>query len=433
LKKVLVIDDSAVWQTFLKNLLEINGHTVEVAKDGLDGINRFFTFLPDVVIVDYVMPKLNGVHFTRFVRSFSVFKNVGILMLTGAEETINPFWAKRSGANAFLKKTLPQSDIEREILNFVEKPFSMEWSRELYKLHIEPYGELVDILEESLKESTVVREILQLTSLAYDESLVMKKLYELFSELFEFKNLYIGTICYSEMRLYGFSSGDETRLANSEIILRTLKEAGLNTRFELVETNYTSNRQEIDSHVIELVFKDENLIGFILVEKPKIIEMVHHILTLANYPLTNLLQLLNQYHLLKTLKDVDKQTGTYTLPIIISKILNAIDFAKRNEMPLTFLRIKIKGIRNSSAHYSNQLETLFKLLADTLKTLSPDMVGRINTSEFISVLLGKEKEHVEELLESISRLSQEFSSLGLELLISVSEWNGETVGQILSE
>ncbi|SHN68931.1 response regulator [Fervidobacterium gondwanense] len=433
MKKVLVIDDFAVWQTFLKNLLEINGHTVEVAKDGLDGINRFFTFLPDVVIVDYVMPKLNGVHFTRFVRSFSVFKNVGILMLTGAEETINPFWAKRSGANAFLKKTLPQSDIEREILNFVEKPFSMEWSRELYKLHIEPYGELVDILEESLKESTVVREILQLTSLAYDESLVMKKLYELFSELFEFKNLYIGTICYSEMRLYGFSSGDETRLANSEIILRTLKEAGLNTRFELVETNYTSNRQEIDSHVIELVFKDENLIGFILVEKPKIIEMVHHILTLANYPLTNLLQLLNQYHLLKTLKDVDKQTGTYTLPIIISKILNAIDFAKRNEMPLTFLRIKIKGIRNSSAHYSNQLETLFKLLADTLKTLSPDMVGRINTSEFISVLLGKEKEHVEELLESISRLSQEFSSLGLELLISVSEWNGETVGQILSE
>lgn len=433
MKKVLVVDDSVVWQTFLRNLLELNGHTVEVAKDGLDGLNKFFTFLPDVVIVDYVMPRLNGVHFTKFIRSFNVFRNVGILMLTGAEETINPFWAKKSGANAFLKKTLPQSDIERELLNFVEKPFSMEWSRELYKLHIEPYGELVDILEESLKESTVVREILQLTSLAYDESLVMKKLYELFSELFEFKNLYIGTICYSEMRLYGFSSGDETRLANSEIILRTLKEAGLNTRFELVETNYTSNRQEIDSHVIELVFKDENLIGFVLVEKPKILEIVDHTLALANYPLTNLLQLLNQYHLLKTLKDVDKQTGTYTLPIIISKILNAIDFAKRNEMPLTFLRIKIKGIRNSSAHYSNQLETLFKLLADTLKTLSPDMVGRINTSEFISVLLGKEKEHVEELLESISRLSQEFSSLGLELLISVSEWNGETVGQILSE
>jgi len=432
LKKVLVVDDSVVWQTFLRNLLELNGHTVEVAKDGLDGLNKFFTFLPDVVIVDYVMPRLNGVHFTKFIRSFNVFRNVGILMLTGAEETINPFWAKKSGANAFLKKTLPQSDIERELLNFVEKPFSMEWSRELYKLHIEPYGELVDILEESLKESTLVREILQLTSLAYDESLVMKKLYELFSELFEFMNLYIGTVCYSEMRLYGFSSGDETRLANSEIILRTLKEAGLNTRFELLETNYTSKRQEIDSHIIELVFKDENLIGFVLVEKPKILEIVDHTLALANYPITNLLQLLNQYHLLKNQKEIDKQTGTYTLPIMISKIINAIDFAKRNEISLTFLRVKVKGIRNSYAHSSKHLETLISLLADTLKASSPDMVGRISTSEFIAVLLGKKKEHVEEFLESISRLSQEFSSLGLELLVKVSEWNGETVGQILS-
>lgn len=57
-KKVLAIDDSTVWRNFLQNLLEIKGYNVETAKDGLDGINKFFTFLPDVVIVDYVMPSL---------------------------------------------------------------------------------------------------------------------------------------------------------------------------------------------------------------------------------------------------------------------------------------------------------------------------------------------------------------------------------------
>jgi len=101
LKKVLVIDDSDVWRNYLKNLIELHDNTVEVAKDGLDGINKFFTFLPDVVIVDYVMPKLNGIHFTRFIRSFQAFRGVGILMLTGVDETINPFWAKRVGQMRF--------------------------------------------------------------------------------------------------------------------------------------------------------------------------------------------------------------------------------------------------------------------------------------------------------------------------------------------
>ncbi|WP_448374311.1 response regulator [Fervidobacterium sp.] len=96
MKKILIVDDSQVWRTYLQNLLEKHGHTTEVAKDGLEGLNKFFMFLPDIVILDYVMPKLNGIHFTRFIRSFNAFKNVGILMLTGAEETINRFWAKKA-------------------------------------------------------------------------------------------------------------------------------------------------------------------------------------------------------------------------------------------------------------------------------------------------------------------------------------------------
>ncbi|MGQ9855347.1 MAG: response regulator [Fervidobacterium sp.] len=433
MKKILVVDDSVVWQTFLKNLLEINGHTVEVAKDGLDGLNKFFTFLPDIVIVDYVMPKLNGVHFTKFIRSFSVFKNVGILMLTGAEETINPFWAKKSGANAFLKKTLPQSDIEREILNFVEKPFSMEWSRELYKLHIEPYGELVDILEESLKESTLVREIIQLTSLAYDESLVIKKLFELFSEIFEFKNIYIGLVCYSEMRLYGFTSTSDSKLTNKDVVLRVLRESGFGANFELVDVNYDSERQDIDPYAADLIFKDEDLLGFILVEKPKIIELTNHTLALTNSPLIHLFQILNQYYLLRSQKEIDKQTGTYTLPIAIGKIFNAIDFVKRNSLPLTFLRVKIKGLRNNNQYISQRIEHLIKSLANILRDSSSDMVGRISTSEFIATLIGKKKEQAEELRQKVLALSEDFKASGLDISAIIFEWNGETVGQILSD
>jgi len=97
-----------------------------------------------------------------------------------------------------LKKTISQDEIEKVILNFIEQPYSIEWSREIYKMRIEPFGELVDILEESLKHSTIIQEILELTPYVFDEELVLKKIYELFSELF---NLIRVTLQYHRSQL----------------------------------------------------------------------------------------------------------------------------------------------------------------------------------------------------------------------------------------
>lgn len=435
MKKVLVIDDSAVWRNFLQNLIESKGHNVEVAKDGLDGINKFFTFLPDVVIVDYVMPKLNGIHFTRFVRSYRASRNVGILMLTGAEETINPFWAKKSGVNLFLKKNSLQDEIEKTILTFIEQPFNIEWSREIYKVHLEPYGELVDIIEDSLKESTLIREIMSYSDYIFDESLVLKKLYGLFSELFEYGNVYIGVAALSELRLYGF--GEEN--ATPKEIYSVISNFTGMRYYSHVETHFDGKRNLSEKFIIEIIYKKDDPVGFIIVEDPKIIEVTQHILSMMNEPLGVLFTLLNDYRNLSTSREIDDITGLYNETAFRTKIIYALDFAKRNNIPLSFAKMKIKNLKEISA-INGEIVTsyLLKEIGNSLSQKVPDLSGRISSNEFVCILLGANKAkaevHKEECITKIKELIKEnFSNIKLEFECSTIEWNGETLGEIIEK
>ena len=435
MKKVLVVDDSAVWRTYLQNLLEIHGYTVEVAKDGLEGLNRFFSFLPDTVIVDYVMPKLNGVHFTRFIRSFSTFKNVGIMILTGAEETINPFWAKKSGANAFLKKTAPQSEIERTVLEFVAQPFSMEWSREFYTLHIEPFGELVDILEESLRDSTITKEILQLSEYIYDEKLVIKKIYNLLKELFEFDNFYACVSTYSHARVYAF--GDK-ELSNPDSVFEKAEEIRFFSYFKYIDAYYECTERKIENAIGEVITRKEEPIGFIIIENPKVPEVAERILALANYSISLIFDLLNYHKLLGSQKELEEITGAYNRHAITGKVVNLIDFSKRNQLPLSFVSIKLLNLRklytSKGTDYTNQLlRTFVKFLEEQLS----DTIARIELGKFLVVILGKDVTQVQKQLESFQIIfneSEEYKNLKeIEVETNLFVWNGESVGEILEK
>jgi len=429
LKKILIVDDSQVWRTYLQNLLEKHGHTTEVAKDGLEGLNRFFMFLPDIVIVDYVMPKLNGIHFTRFIRSFNAFKNVGILMLTGAEETINRFWAKKSGANAFLKKTETNLEIEKAILDFVNSDYSIEWSREIYKIHLEPFGELVDIVEESLRESTITKEILELTKLIYDEKLLMERLYHIFKELFDFDNVYICLSTYSEGRIYAFGNG---KFADFEHVLDATQTLGYFTYYEHTEQKYLGESRTIDSFAAEILMKNDNPVGFVLVENPKIPEVVQRTLALSSYSLVQIFDLLNLYKILSSQKEIDEITGTYNCHVIQGKISNSIDFAMRNGLPLSFLRIKFNNLKDmyKTLGIVKTNQTL-KMVLNTLSKILSTEIGRISMNEFIIILLGKTTEQVEAYIDKIK--NEILANQNIKIIHSIIEWNGQTVNEILEE
>ena len=214
--KVLVVDDSSMWRSTIGTALEKAGFTVDVAADGIDALSKFFRFLPDVLVTDYVMPRMNGIQLTRLIRSYSSFDNVGILILTGATEFVNEFWAKKSGANLFLKKDNDLKKFLEKIMEFSEnKSFHGGWHRDIYKAHEEPFGELSDVLEEKLKIEAINRECLSFLRNLEDEERVIGQLTTLVREFVNFKAILWLLISPVAGRIYSFpkvgNSSDELK------------------------------------------------------------------------------------------------------------------------------------------------------------------------------------------------------------------------------
>ncbi|ODN30389.1 response regulator [Fervidobacterium thailandense] len=437
MKKVLVVDDSDVWRTYLKNLLELNGCSVEVARDGLDGLNKFFSFLPDVVIVDHVMPKLNGIHFARFIRSFNVFKRVGILMLTGADETVNPFWAKKSGVNVFVKKTAPQEDIEKAILSFISQPYAIEWTREIYKIHIEPYGELVDILDESLKKATLTDEILSYASYIFDEFTVFRKIYELFLELLEFEAVYFAVASLSRMRIYGFGKSE---LAAPEEVRRALEMSSDLSIYSSVEEHFQGSRKLSESFVLEEIFSsNDELLGFVLFENPKIVEATQKTLLYVNDALGNLFLLMNDYYNLNKGLECDTITGAYNMTFFRTKLASSIDFAIRNALPISVVKTKIVNLREFVNRCGGNLANEFlKKVGEILQETSQELVGRIKVDEFCNILIGAKYERAQQIAEDIknkikSIMEKDDRLCWVKLEFHIIEWNGEPLGEMIEK
>lgn len=94
-KKVLVIDDEPDVRTYLTTLLEDNGYSVECAKDGEEGWQKFQQERPDLVTLDITMPEKSGVRFYRDVKENAEFRTTPIIIVTGVSTDFEQFISSR--------------------------------------------------------------------------------------------------------------------------------------------------------------------------------------------------------------------------------------------------------------------------------------------------------------------------------------------------
>jgi DNA-binding response OmpR family regulator len=104
--RVLVVDDEPLIVQMLTIALTYEKFDVSVARDGLEAINKASAFKPDLVILDWMMPNMDGIEVTRKLRSSG---DVGILMLTAKGEDEDQVTGLDNGADDYLVKpfTLP--------------------------------------------------------------------------------------------------------------------------------------------------------------------------------------------------------------------------------------------------------------------------------------------------------------------------------------
>ena len=110
-RRILIIDDSATIVASLGGILRSAGcHTSEAA-DAETGIEAIRREKPDLVFLDIVLPGMNGFAALRVIRRDPLAQNIPVIMISGNEQDTEQFYAKRIGADDFMKKPFSRYEV----------------------------------------------------------------------------------------------------------------------------------------------------------------------------------------------------------------------------------------------------------------------------------------------------------------------------------
>jgi len=96
-KKILIVDDDKAITTLLESVLSSQGYTVLVAHDGLDGMVQVRKFIPDLIILDIMMPEINGYDVCSNLKFDERFKHIPIIVSTSRDQELDPRIGKLMG------------------------------------------------------------------------------------------------------------------------------------------------------------------------------------------------------------------------------------------------------------------------------------------------------------------------------------------------
>jgi len=114
--RVLVVDDEPDLVRVLEFGLKASGYTVEVASDGQEGLKKAREIKPDVILLDLMLPKLDGYKVCRLLKFDDRFKHIPIIILSARTQEGDQTLALEMGANRFVTKPYDFA----EILGYIE-------------------------------------------------------------------------------------------------------------------------------------------------------------------------------------------------------------------------------------------------------------------------------------------------------------------------
>ena len=118
---VMVVDDSLTVRKITGRLLSREGYQVLTAKDGVEALEQLAEVVPDVMLVDIEMPRMDGFDLTRNVRGDARLKKVPIIMITSRTADKHKNYAAELGVNVFLGKPYQEEELLAHIASFARR------------------------------------------------------------------------------------------------------------------------------------------------------------------------------------------------------------------------------------------------------------------------------------------------------------------------
>lgn len=112
---ILVVDDDPSSRDIVRTYLESRGYTVATAFDGKDALGKLEEVQPAVLLLDVMMPGMDGWEVARIVKNHPDFQNVRVIMLTARSDFADKHEGLRAGADDYLVKPVQLEELGRRV------------------------------------------------------------------------------------------------------------------------------------------------------------------------------------------------------------------------------------------------------------------------------------------------------------------------------
>lgn len=121
MKKILIVDDEQDIVESLKFVLETADYTCYCAYNGEDGLRLAKEIIPDLIILDVMMPKINGYKISRLLKYDNKYKNIPILMVTARSQEEDKLIGEETGADEYITKPFELDAVVEKVNQYLKR------------------------------------------------------------------------------------------------------------------------------------------------------------------------------------------------------------------------------------------------------------------------------------------------------------------------
>ncbi|MDD4003761.1 MAG: response regulator [Elusimicrobiaceae bacterium] len=126
-KTILIVDDDEIIRTLVSEILKAAGYRTDTAINGRDAVDKTLVSSPDLILLDIVMPEMNGIDACRALKANPATKNIPIIMLSSAGQITEIEEALSAGAITYVAKPCERDRIIHIIEDTLNPPKEAEW------------------------------------------------------------------------------------------------------------------------------------------------------------------------------------------------------------------------------------------------------------------------------------------------------------------
>ena len=119
-RTIFIADDELDFASTLRSRLEFEGFVVTTAVDGKEALQRIPDEKPDLILLDIMMPTMNGYQVCRELKINPDTRRIPVLMLTAKSQESDKFWGKEAGADDYVTKPFDMEDLIEKIRGLLD-------------------------------------------------------------------------------------------------------------------------------------------------------------------------------------------------------------------------------------------------------------------------------------------------------------------------